>query len=421
MTIRFLPGVCALAIALQVTAATVSAQPVQPTIEDTRMDPSAFAVFPWDTIPVSKERYEDLYECGFNLAGFAAPTSLDLIHAAKLKAFVSDPKRIDVRGGKELPDEEVATRVRDLVASTKDHPATFGYHVLDEPPRELFPQVKRWVDRFHAEAPDKIAFVNLFPDYGQNVARNVDDNYHKYMTAFVDEMKPQVLSYDHYALFEDGSMRPQYFPNLETGRAVSQKAGVPFYHVVLANAHFNYAEPTPAWMRFQVYTSLAYGVRGIAWFTFVDRERGNYRNSAVDLYGRRTPTWEMIRDVNLVCHRLAPTLTKMSNANVFHHPEPPKGCLGLADSLFLMDLKGKGPFVVGEFKDEQGQRAVLVVNKSLTRSTRFELVAKPVEGESAVTLRKVSETTGQVVPMSAEQDWLAPGQGMLLLLQGTAE
>jgi len=74
---------------------------------------------------------------------------------------------------------------------------------------------------------------------------------------------------------------------------------VPFWHVALANSHFRYTEPSPATFRFQIFTSLAYGARGMGWFTYTGRDRGNYHATAIDLFGHRTPTWDMLREANL--------------------------------------------------------------------------------------------------------------------------
>jgi hypothetical protein len=124
----------------------------------------------------------------------------------------------------------------------------------------------------------------------------------------------------------------------------------------------------------------------------------------------------MLRDVNLVCHRLAPVLTRMKSVGVFHHPTPPDGCAGLGDSKFLQDVRGNGPFVIGEFQDDKS-RAVLIVNKSLTKSTHFEIVPKKSFTGRKTIIRRVSSISGEVLPMAAESDWLAPGQGILLLLE----
>jgi hypothetical protein len=164
-------------------------------------------------------------------------------------------------------------------------------------------------------------------------------------------------------------------------------------------------------MRFQAYTTLAYGARGIGWFTFTSRERGNYRCSAIDAYGRRTPTFDYLRDANLQIHRLAPVLSRMKSIAVYHTPTVPKFCHGIETSKFLKAAKG-GQLLIGEFEDTPTTRAVLVVNTSLTSSTSFAITPK-----EKATLEKVSATTGEIIPFSAENNWLAPGQGMLLLLR----
>jgi hypothetical protein len=379
-----------------------------------RIDATQFAIFPWDEVEGTKEKYDELYDCGFNMAGFATPDALSTARDAHLKCWVTDPS-IVVRGGEGISDTEVASRVKALAATTRSNPVVMGYRLVDEPRRDTFKQVSRWVSAFESEAPDKIPFVNLFPDYSEHKAGVLDDAYHTYMQAFVDEVKPRVLSFDNYGLFANGELRDTYFPNLETARDMSLKAGLPFYHVILGNTHFDYAEPSPQWFRFQVYSSLAYGVRGIAWFTYIDRERGNYRSAAIDLYGRRSPTWKMLRDVNLVCHHLAPTLVQMQSVGVFHFPALTNGCRSIADSKFLKDVQGNGPFVIGEFQNDTS-RAVLIVNKNLTKSTHYKIIPKDESPGHKIAIQKVSAITGAVLPMSAENDWLAPGQGMLLLL-----
>lgn len=394
-------------------APPVAGQPVPPTVQDpdARVAPETFAIFPWDRLPGDRAAYAEARECGFNLAGFVLPENLDAVHAAGLKAFVTDPRILIRGGGEDFSDEEIVARAKAVADATKDHPAVFGYHMLDEPKTGLFPLLAKWTAAFGRAAPGKIAFVNLFPEYGARGNDNEHDRYYrKYLTGFIESARPQVLCYDHYALFADGKVREAYFPNLETASAAAREAQIPLWHVVLANAHFHYAEPSAATFHFQAYTSLAYGVRGIGWFTYRGRDRGNYRSSAIDLHGRRTPTWELLRDVNLQLNRLAPMLAAMEHVNVFHHPTAPAGSRGIESSRFLKELKGAGPFVVGEFEGD-GRRAVLVVNKNLAASTNYSPITK-----EPTMFEKVSSLTGESGPWSAENNWLAPGQGMLLLL-----
>ena len=400
---------CALLALTSVRGAAVANEIAPP--GDFQVGPETFPIFPWDRLQGSKSACEEAKACGFNLAGFAGVGELDAVAAAGMKCFVTDTS-IEIRGAEKLTDDEVNDRVKKLVARTAKHPAVFGYHLIDEPARALVPNVVRWAKAFQAEDPQHIAFTNLFPmSESADGSGKVEGEYESYLRGYLDPVKPAAFSFDHYSFFDDGNIRPLYFDCLEVARQASIKSNVPLWHVALANAHFHYAEPSPALFRFQIFTSLAYGVRGMGWFTYTARDRGNYRATAIDDFGHRTPTWDMLRDANLQLHRLAPHVTKLKSVNVFHDPDVPKGCRGIDQSRFVSGIKGTGPFCVGEFEGSGGKPAILIVNRSLTRSTQFTVTPK-----TKTTIQRVSSLTGQVRPMGAEDNWLPPGGGLLLLL-----
>ena len=113
------------------------------------------------------------------------------------------------------------------------------------------------------------------------------------------------------------------------------------WNIVLSNAHFTYAEPSPAGLRFQAYTTLAYGGRGISYFTYVSPNSGNYRLAPIDQFGHKTPTWEMLRNVNLQIHALAPTMITTERVESSIIPTCPR-LPALADSQYLADVNGAG-------------------------------------------------------------------------------
>ena len=45
------------------------------------------------------------------------------------------------------------------------------------------------------------------------------------------------------------------------------------WNCILANAHFNYMEPSDATFNLQMYSTLAYGGRGIQYFTYFTAHR----------------------------------------------------------------------------------------------------------------------------------------------------
>jgi hypothetical protein len=133
----------------------------------------------------------------------------------------------------------------------------------------------------------------------------------------------------------------------------------------------------------------------------------------VDQFGNKTPTWDMLRHINLQIHKLGPTYLKLKSVNVFHHPDIPERCVGLETSKHLAEINvpdgSDGSLLVGEFESPEGRPFVMVVNKSLHHSSPFFLKFKR-EGPVVMT----NSYTGRTHAWGREQDWLAPGQGMLL-------
>ncbi len=309
-----------------------------------------------------------------------------------------------------LSDEEISRRVADLTKRVAEHKALFAYYLRDEPTARLFPGLRRWVAAFGKVAPRVPTYINLFPNYASPGQLNVA-SYEKYVESFVRTVQPAFVSYDHYALLEDGRLRDGYFQNLETVRQVARRHNLPFWNIVLSNAHFGYASPSEATLRFQMYTSLAYGAKGISYFTYFTPDAGNYRLAPVDQFGHKTATWNLLRNVNLQTHRIGPTYIKLKSINVFHHPNVPQGCRGLDSSQLLEKVQGKD-LLVGEFEGPEGEPYVMVVNKHLRRSTTFN-----VKFKKQGTVRLTNAYTGKMQIWQGENNWLAPGQGMLLCLR----
>ncbi|MHA3774589.1 hypothetical protein ACXR0O_23950 [Verrucomicrobiota bacterium sgz303538] len=369
-------------------------------------DNDFFPVMAWNSPPADPAVLKKMKECGLTVAGFVPPSALDLVHAAGLKAIVSDP-RVSDYNWQDVDEAAARTRVSSLVAEVGKHPAVYGYYLRDEPPASFFPGLAKVAAVIHELAPSKWAYINLFPNYatpGQLGAAS----YEEYVEKFVAACKPTTLSYDHYALLDNGSLRAGYWQNLEQMRAASKKHGIPFWNIVLAVAHFDYREPSAADLRFQVYSTLAYGGRGISYFTYFAPQVGNYRMAPIDQFGNPTATWNHLQNVNLQISKLAPTLLRLTSDRVYHFGAVPGGCSGPTDETLVQNIGGE--IAVGDFTHEDGSRYVMLVNKNVQKSIplgpQFRKAPKKVE--------LVSPYTGQLTGFEGEQVWVAPGQGALL-------
>lgn len=372
------------------------------------LKPEEFLIMPWGWTVGDEKALKDIKECGFNMAGFVRPEDVRLVGKVGLKCIVNDSNVSGFVRDTALSDAEIAKRVGDMTAKLKDNPAVFGYYILDEPTAPLFPNLARWADAIHKADPDALAYINLLPIGAQGPGSK---DYEDYLEQFAKVIRPAYISYDHYTLMDDGSVRPSLWQNLEVVRKAALKHGIPFWNIILANAHFHYANPTQGGLNLQVYSTLAYGGRGISYFTYFAPLIGNYRNAAIDQFMNKTPTWDMIRLVNLQIHKLGPTYLQLKSVNVFHHPNVPGGCKGMDSSKYLAEVSG-GDFLIGEFEGPNGVPFVMIANKDIHTSAAFGLKFKD-QGKVMMT----SAYTGETGPFGGENGWLAPGQGVLLSLE----
>jgi len=383
-------------------------------------DPKKFAIMAWGDAPPDAGQLRGMREAGLNIAGFCKAQDLDKVRDAGLACFVSDPRISGYDWQGLPPDDEIRGRIGSLVKEIGSNPAAMGFYLRDEPHAALMPGLGRVAKMARQAMPDLWPYVNLFP-YRVSPERLGTETYDQYVRLLTDTIGQPFLSYDNYSLV-GGEMLDYFYTNLEIVRRLSIETKTPFWNCILANAHFNYMEPSDATFHLQVYATLAYGGRGIQYFTYFAPEVGNYRLAAVDQFGNRTPTWERLRRINLEIQALAPTMLRLRSTGVFHYPDAPEQGKALAASKLVRSIEMRqrfvrppvaGRFLVGEFEDGEGRPYVMVVNKDLNNSFQFHMQLVKEHGK----LMRVSPYSGREEEFGGEMDWLAPGAGVLLRIQ----
>lgn len=368
-----------------------------------------FPIMAWNWVKGDAAKLGRMRENGLTVAGFAAPADLDAVHAAGLQAIVSDP-RVNNYDWRQVDPAQARRNVAELVAAVGKHPAVLGYYLKDEPHAEEFAGLAVVAAEVRAQAPGKWPYINLFPDYASPQQLGTA-SYAEHLERFVTACQPPVISYDNYSLLEHDELRPQYWTNLEAVSAIARRQGVPFWNIVLTVAHFNYRELSAADARFQVFTTLAYGGRGLSYFTYFAPACGNYRMAPVDQFGAETPTWYHLQHVNRQVAQWAPTLLALRHDDAYHFGHVPAGAHAPPPAALVRGLEGR-EFLVGEFTHADGARYVMIVNKRFHDSQWCHPVFCPTPAAVAV----ISPYTGEALPYTGEQCVLAPGQGVLLRL-----
>jgi len=136
-----------------------------------------------------------------------------------------------------LDDDAKRAELDALIERVKGHPALYSYYLIDEPNASRFPEFGRLVAYLREKDPARMAYINLFPTYATNEqlgnTGDVVTAYTEHLRQFVDIVRPDLISYDHYHFTAKGD-NGQYFLNLALIREAALKAGVPFLNIVQA-------------------------------------------------------------------------------------------------------------------------------------------------------------------------------------------
>ncbi len=368
-----------------------------------------FPVMPWNYAPNERPVLEKIKECGFTVAGFVAPATLNTCRKVGLQGIVQDPRIYNYDWASVKP-EAVRSNVLTAIRAVRKNPAVYGFYIRDEPGVSYFNGLETVASIIRQEAPGKWPYINLFPNYA-NSDQLGTATYEDYLEKFIATCHPTQLSYDHYALYDNGNLGDGYWNNLEQMRTAAKKHDLPFWNIVLSVGHFSFREPSLADLRFEVFSSLAYGARGIAYFTYFASETGNYRGAAIDQFGHPTATWANLQNVNLQIQKLAPTLLDLTSDETYHFGSIPPGCHG-PDTNSLVAAIG-GEFAAGDFTHRNGTRYVMLVNRNLSKS----IPCQPQFRHPPKNVKRISTYSGAETAFEGENIWLAPGHGALLKLE----
>jgi len=253
-------------------------------------DPKSFAVMAWGPSPANEQQLRDMREAGLNISGFCRAADLEKVRAAGLTCFVQAPAIDGINWLNPPAEGELRGLVRTLRQEIGGNPAALGVFLRDEPNAQMMPGLGKVSSLLRESMPGLWPYVNLFPAR-VSADRLGTSDYGSYVRMLVETIHQPFLSYDNYSLV-GGEMLDYFYTNLDMVRRLSLETKTPFWNCILANAHFNYMEPSDATFNLQVYASLAYGARGIQYFTYVSPAIGNFRLAAVDQFGNRTATWD---------------------------------------------------------------------------------------------------------------------------------
>jgi hypothetical protein len=355
---------------------------------------------------------QQMVEGGFNLVWCGSEKELDVAHRHGLRGQLRNGLVTSVS----LDDTKRREQLDALIARICQHPALYAYYLIDEPNASQFPSLGRLVAYLREQDPAHIAYINLFPTYASNkqlgTQGDVATAYREHLRCYVEQVKPALISYDHYQfrLKGDGD---QYFLNLAMIRRAAQDAGVPFLNIVQACTWAPKAMRVPNTdeMRYLVYSTLAYGAQGISYYVYACP---NHHGSLVSLDGTPGPLYHALKSYNREFVAIASELQPLRSLGVYHTSMREPGCEPLpVDASFRLDFSkspaGPRGFLLGSFGAKEQPTHVVVVNLDYTAEVIASLI-----GPGALELFDAKAAQWTSAKKAAIEVILPPGGGKLV-------
>jgi len=404
-----------------------------------------FIITMWCAPPATDENLKILVRDGYNLTNVSfagdmpigtdeAIKRLDVAQRNGIKSLFYNPLITPAT----LDDPAQKAKLDALIDTVKKHPALEGYHLCDEPQATAFPAWAKITKYLRERDPGHLAYINLYPSYadqktlavfptevpkdavglpanyaGAETCKWIAIFYNEHLRLFVDQVKPELISYDHYTFFEspkghyDGG---QYFLNLALVRAAALKANVPFLNIVQAcTIDKGWRLPNENELRWQAYTTMAYGGRGISWFLYWGPKYfgGLYQD------GKRMPIAGQVARINREIKALGPQLMKLTSTQVYHTDGLFPGTQSIADGCPVKATGGY--YVVGMFKQNDVENVFMIVNRDYRATSTAKLTLSLGNGklmEFSINKRRWVEVR-HVQSGSTVSTTLVPGGGKL--------
>ncbi|MCY2925523.1 MAG: hypothetical protein NT031_08795 [Planctomycetota bacterium] len=275
------------------------------------------------------KRMQEVAECGFTVA--QAPDLwekhdddqvafnkkfLDLCQQAGIKAFIYDGNICTSGHWEKFAPADIPGIEKDLdgmIANYSSHPGLMGFVLGDEMGVDAHPRLGFVTQYLLKKDPTHVPYYNLLPNYASGNPKS----YEWKVADYLKVVKPVLFSWDAYwQMFGRGGDEHYYWENLEIVRRNCVKAKVPFNQIIVSLAHMGYRECSEGDLRWQVWTSLAYGSRGIQYFTYVHVPvmATGEAPGLLDKYGNRDRKYGYVQTINRRIAKLGPTPTRSRSA-----------------------------------------------------------------------------------------------------------
>ena len=287
----------------------------------------------------------------------------------------------------------IAQRIRELKAEfggtdprsgDAEYPALAGILLDDEPGRSLFQTLKYAKEEVEREfGGGELPYVNVWPSHASPKNALQAPSYTDYLNYYMDEVRypssavaPPFLSFDHYPLLADERITADFFYNHAEIRRFAKDFGVPSWGFVQSMGFDGRSvglavrrKPNEAEIFWQINVALAYGVKGIQYFTYWTPKNNQVKfgNALITRERKKTALYGYAQRANDFLRKVGGILLPLTSESVTHFGEKrlPRGAKPFEPDGYVAAVSGD-PAILGSFSDpnDATERYLLVVNRS---------------------------------------------------------
>lgn len=332
----------------------------------------------WVTPPAQYQTYEEyakIRECGMNFVnGFhyyennynAIMRILDFCEQNNLKYFTN--KSIveeDIIKYSKNADRSLLTKFINGIKPYAEHSAFAGELLLDEPGKNLFEAISAYTKAFDDAYPEKMWHVNLYPSYATGGIRT--SSYDDYISSWLLTVPSKHISYDSYPLLATGGIIDDYFYNLDILRAKSRYRKIPFWSFIqtlpisAAPGTPEKRVPSEIDIRWQIWSNLAFGVKGIQYFCYWTPNNA-LGDALVDRNGKKTERYYYAKKINKDVNSIGKILLNCHAEGVIL--TSPFKEYKMYDQLYHFGIieSVSGESIVGCFENNKGKKKILITS-----------------------------------------------------------
>lgn len=322
---------------------------------------------------------KDLADCGidFVVCMDNDRPALDLFHKYGVGAIVSGiaPKwwgGFGDNAGK-LAETNPMEKYEAAAKAYCDHPAIWGIDVGDEPSALDFPYYGRVMDYVDRAFPNQFPYLNLYPNYASVSQNNAQETvnqlgtatYPEHIQKYCENVPVDYLCYDFYLYSINVT---KHYENLRVVADACRNTGRSMWIVLQVNSNKPAEWMSENNLRFQAYTSMAFGTENIIWACYT---AGWWHNQVLDGEGNKTQQYDKLKKINAEIRTMADEYMKYRRVSTHFvgfegHPDmaavKQQAIPSLSTGVFF-DVKADNgaPLVVGEMVNRKGDGSVALM------------------------------------------------------------